>query len=163
MTDNAASKKGVILFFTDNGEAGDRILPPLPVMALGAYIEEKGYTPHLIDARCEKDAYKEALGLMKDCICIGLSSLTGPQIASGLKISKMVREADPNFPIIWGGWHPSILPEQTCENEYVDAVIVGQGEITLLEVLQRIENSAGHKAPQAQKVKTIQRAFRQVD
>ena len=36
-----------------------------------------------------------------------------------------------------GGWHASILPEQTLRSPIFDAVVKGQGEITFLEIVER--------------------------
>ena len=43
------------------------------------------------------------------------------------------------MPIVLGGWHPSLLPDQTLAAEYMDAVVVGQGEEALLDVVRRLE------------------------
>ena len=37
----------------------------------------------------------------------------------------------PNLPVIFGGWHPSLLAGETLNEPFVDAVVRGQGEITL--------------------------------
>ncbi|MCJ7618167.1 MAG: B12-binding domain-containing radical SAM protein, partial [Desulfobacterales bacterium] len=39
-------------------------------------------------------------------------------------------------PIVWGGAHPSSIPEQTLESEYVDAVCIGEGDITFPEMVE---------------------------
>ena len=43
------------------------------------------------------------------------------------------------MPVIWGGPHPSILPEQTLESEYVDIVCIGEGDITFYEIVKALE------------------------
>lgn len=63
---------------------------------------------------------------------LGISSMTGFQIKKGLEISAYVRKRS-NIPIVWGGIHPSILPEQTLEHPLVDAVVVGEGEELLIK------------------------------
>ena len=39
----------------------------------------------------------------------------------------------PDLPVIWGGWHPSLLPEQCLASGVVDACVTGQGERTFAE------------------------------
>ncbi len=48
-----------------------------------------------------------------------------------------VRAARPDLPIVAGGWHPSILPEQTLRSPLFDAVVKGQGEVTLAQIVER--------------------------
>jgi radical SAM superfamily enzyme YgiQ (UPF0313 family) len=40
--------------------------------------------------------------------------------------------------VIWGGWHPSLFPEQTLAEAGADAVVVGQGEDTFAEIVARL-------------------------
>ena len=47
------------------------------------------------------------------------------------------RRAIPDLPIVAGGWHASILPEQTLRSPCFDAVVKGQGEVTFLEMVER--------------------------
>src|SRR5262249_35924109 len=42
-------------------------------------------------------------------------------------------------PVIFGGWHPSLVTAQTLREEFVDIVVRQQGELTLLEILKRLE------------------------
>ena len=48
--------------------------------------------------------------------------------------------ADGNIPIVFGGTHPTILPEQTIKNEYVDIVCVGEGDITFPELVRALQS-----------------------
>jgi len=41
-------------------------------------------------------------------------------------------------PILWGGIHPSLLPQQCLKENYIDFVIVGEGEETIIEFVQRL-------------------------
>ena len=60
--------------------------------------------------------------------------MTGYQLVGALRFSELARKIS-NAPVLWGGWHPTILPEQTLENELVDMVILGQGEEPLRNLL----------------------------
>ncbi len=44
----------------------------------------------------------------------------------------------PGCPIIFGGWHPSLLPDETLSESFVDMVVRGQGELTIVEVAQAL-------------------------
>lgn len=88
----------------------------------------------MLDANVEPAWRQRLIDECRDSLMLGISCMTGPQINFGLEAARLVRDAGLGLPIIWGGYHPSILPEQTSLNEYVDAVVRGQGELTLLEL-----------------------------
>lgn len=77
---------------------------------------------------------------VKNAICVGISTITGSYIKYSLEVARTIYSINPHIPIIWGGWHPSLKPEQTLENEYVDKVIVGQGELAFRDVVESIKN-----------------------
>lgn len=66
--------------------------------------------------------------------------MTGPQISGGIEAAGIIRKMKPEIPIIWGGVHPSLLPEQTMENSLVDIVVIGDGEETFRELVTTLES-----------------------
>lgn len=74
-------------------------------------------------------------------VFVGISSMSGLQIRYGLEFAKNVRDSDPSCPIVWGGVHPTLLPEQTAANENVDIVVRGEGESSIVELANKL--SAG--------------------
>src|SRR5437868_10839557 len=63
-------------------------------------------------------------------------------IKETVEIARSIKKWNKQFPIILGGWHPSLLPGQTLEAEYVDIVTRGQGEDSMLEVAERLSDGA---------------------
>jgi len=110
---------------------------PHSLLPLAAVLEEKEIEVEIFDGQIEN--YRNISN--KDFDIVGISSLTGYQIKSGLEIARFIREHDRSIPIIWGGVHPSILPEQTVRSEYVDIVVRGEGEETLVELVDVLRNS----------------------
>ncbi len=110
--------------------------PPLAILSVGGYLEKNGIKVKIIDVKF--DGYKKMN--LHDATCVGITAMTGRQIHHGLEIAKFIREKDPDIPIIWGGIHPTLLPEQTLENEYVDIVVRNEGEHTAMELVQKISN-----------------------
>ncbi|MFH1550905.1 MAG: radical SAM protein, partial [Planctomycetota bacterium] len=45
----------------------------------------------------------------------------------------------PDVPIVWGGWHATLFPEQTAAHPLVDVVVRGQGEITFSELVDSFD------------------------
>ena len=53
----------------------------------------------------------------------------------------MIRKIDPRIPIAWGGLHPTVLPEGTLKNEYVDIACVGEGDKTVVDLALALKNN----------------------
>lgn len=107
---------------------------PLSVMALASYIRKFGYEPEICDLRLNQE-----VDFFPKPLCVCFSAMSGPDLKSGIETAKWVKGKYPDIPIIWGGHHASALPEQTLKEDYVDAVIIGEGEKAILNCLQDIE------------------------
>ncbi len=134
--------KTVILFrgssYTD--ESQKVILPPIALISLASMI--RPYNPIILDGnvRSEEDCFQEIEEFLDSTLCIGISAITGPEIASGLRFAAMIREAAPQIPIVWGGWHVSCLPGESIQNRYIDALVIGPGQMAFPEIIKRISN-----------------------
>ena len=128
----------VILFYPKIEERKDHLLP-LSVLLVAAPLVKYGYSVKIIDQRVEKN-WKEILlkELRKNPLLVGISALTGRQILYGLQVSQLVKE-NSNALVVWGGVHPSLLPEQTLQNKFIDIVVIGEGEETLLELANKLK------------------------
>lgn len=112
---------------------------PASLLAAATLVDQEGYKIKIIDQRVDSDwesnLQKE---LKKGPLFVGVTSMTGPQISHALDISRIVKQHE--IPVVWGGVHPSLLPHQTLENENVDMVVQGEGELTLLDLVKALEN-----------------------
>lgn len=65
-------------------------------------------------------------------ICIGISFMTGgEQIENGLRLAQQARKRCNCPPIVAGGPHVNVLPEQTVAHPYIDYALCGSGELTM--------------------------------
>jgi radical SAM superfamily enzyme YgiQ (UPF0313 family) len=96
-----------------------------------------GYSVKILDMRLESLSDFE----IGKPIFVGISSIHGSQIRYGLEFARRVRALDSSIPLVWGGVHPTLLPEQTVASEFVDIVVRGEGEKTLWELADKF--SAG--------------------
>lgn len=136
-------KPHVILIYPKTGlDFGSTVAPPHAVLAVAAPLDKAGYRVTILDQRTQVINESTLAPLISDeLIFVGLSSMTGTQIRHALKISGMVRNlTDGKVPIVWGGTHPTILPEQTVSHPNVDIVVVGEGELTTMELVKALEN-----------------------
>jgi anaerobic magnesium-protoporphyrin IX monomethyl ester cyclase len=115
---------------------------PLALLAISTPLLRAGYTITLIDATITPNFKRRVLEEVKDALCLGISLVTGPMIRETVEISRAVKAWNQDFPVILGGWHPSLLPHQTLQAEYVDIVVRGQGEEAVLEVARRLQKGA---------------------
>lgn len=71
---------------------------------------------------------------------IGISAMFTPYVQEALEVAKIAKSLDPHRPVIVGGAHVSSCPERVLESDYVDFVIMGEGEerlSTLMDCLWR--------------------------
>jgi radical SAM superfamily enzyme YgiQ (UPF0313 family) len=125
----------VVLFFPSY--YSDEAAPPLALIHLAAPLVERGYDVRIVDSAVTPDCVGAVLAEAEGALCVGISMVTGPMITQGVQVGRALRERFPELPVIMGGWHPSILPEQTLRSPVADAVVKGQGEVTFLEIVER--------------------------
>ena len=113
---------------------GPALGPPLCILALAAPLLDHGFQVVIIDAAINADAPQRILRECSDALCLGISVLTGPMITAALNIARLVKAALPDLPVVFGGWHPTLTAEQTLDNDLVNVVVRGPGELTLLRL-----------------------------
>jgi anaerobic magnesium-protoporphyrin IX monomethyl ester cyclase len=114
---------------------------PLALLAIGSELDREKYEVIIIDGRLEADPEAAVLAHLEGALCFGVTVLTGAPIADAIQMSRAVKQAQPQLPVIWGGWHPSMFARECFEEGAVDVVVRGQGEATFAEIVQRL--SAG--------------------
>jgi radical SAM superfamily enzyme YgiQ (UPF0313 family) len=110
---------------------------PLALLSIAAWLREMGGFKgniRVIDTQIHDILPSD----FKGADIIGISAMTGVQVKVGLDVCEMVRATNANAKIVWGGIHPSLLPEQTAIHPLVDCVVIGEGEITFSEVVTAI-------------------------
>lgn len=67
-----------------------------------------------------------------DAVCVGFSIMTGGgQIGHALEMARVVRERQPETPLVFGGPHVNVLGQQTLAHDLVDAVLLGPGQASM--------------------------------
>lgn len=134
--------KNIILYQPKIGDMDTmRSKPSLPLSLLHcASVVTEYCRVKIIDQRITKN-WKETLRnhITDETIYAGVTSFTGYMIKGGLEFSKYVKD-NWNIPVVWGGIHASLLPEQTLANEYIDIVVQGEGELTLNELTRSFKD-----------------------
>lgn len=137
MTPAPRPGRRVVLVYPATGQdvCGVNTGLPLGLISLGTVLRQRGYEPVIVDQRLEAD-FEGALrrSLAGGVLFLGISSMTGYQIRGGLLAARVARQVDPGIPVVWGGVHPSLVPEGTVRHPLVDAVCRGEGEETVPEL-----------------------------
>lgn len=136
------NKIDILLIYPQLG-SWDNLLRDIPLSLIYAATNsvKKGYTVEIFDCRLYPYDWKKRLDerLQLGCSLVGLSVMTGNPITTSLEISKHVKE-NYGVHIVWGGPHPTILPEQTLENKYIDYVVRDWGSEALCKLISHIKD-----------------------
>ncbi|MCJ7504915.1 B12-binding domain-containing radical SAM protein, partial [Candidatus Bathyarchaeota archaeon] len=83
--------------------------------------------------------WKDIEGVIRSCSpdIVGISVMTA-KYGSALNVSRLVKEICPDTPVVWGGVHPTILPDESMRNPDVDFVVRGEGEYTFLNLVENL-------------------------
>ena len=129
--------KKVVFFFP--AFSSTEATAPLGILAVSTPLLRAGYQVRIIDSTITPNYKKRVIEELEDALCLCVSLVTGPMIRETVEIARETKRLYPALPVVLGGWHPSLLPDQTLAAPYVDVVVKGQGEDALLEIVQRIE------------------------
>jgi radical SAM superfamily enzyme YgiQ (UPF0313 family) len=109
--------------------------PPSALLYVGGFLKQHGFhvrVHHVAEAQIE--AVTASILHDSDVLFVGFSIITGVPVSSSHEASRIIKEKNPKIPVVWGGIHPSIMPEQCLQDSPVDYVVIGEGENTVLEL-----------------------------
>lgn len=124
-----------VLIINPSYNTRSEITNPRNIALLGAVLERARHKVALFDANVMDNFFQFIKGFKPDII--GITSTTS-NVKSGLEFAARVKEFDRKIPVIFGGIHATVLPEEILRNDSVDIVVRGEGEITLVELLRKI-------------------------
>src|SRR5260370_15746629 len=105
-------------------------------MAVAAVLEGREEY-RIVDGNLDENPTATILDLIRNnkVELLGVSVMPGPQMVAAVTSCKEIRSQHPKLPIVWGGYFPSIYSDSALNARYVDYVVRGQGEDTLLELI----------------------------
>lgn len=113
--------------------------PPFNLICIGSSLKSVGYNVKIINCAFENDPLKTISNELKDSLFVGISLLTS-EIPDAYRIMKFIKETS-DIPIVTGGWHCTLFPEQMAASEYVDYVVAGEGEDHIIRIAGMIKNN----------------------
>lgn len=111
---------------------------PLALLAIGSELDPELYEVVIVDARLDPQADAAVLSHIGEALCLGITVLTGAPISDALRVSRLVKQARPDLPVVWGGWHPSMFSRECLLERSVDVTVRGQGEETFTDIVERL-------------------------
>lgn len=136
-----ANSNRVLLLYPD-AAAQDFSLVSLSLLYVAQPLLEHGIDVEIIDQRFERDFFGELQRrLTPEPICIGINCITGPQIDQVIAISRFLRGRT-DAPLVLGGPHATLFPEQTLQSGLIDYVVLGKGEVPFLSLVKALKNNA---------------------
>lgn len=126
--------------------------PALNLISLSSSLQAAGYEAKIINCAYEKDPLGLIAQELPGSLFAGISILTS-ELPSAFKVMKFIKERS-RLPVIVGGWHCSLFPEQMADTDYVDYVVVGEGEGHIVEIADFLKNG-GKPIPRILDKKTL--------
>lgn len=116
------------------------VAPMLGIAYIAAVLEKNGISVKIIDGSAVdmswEDLENEIHGYSPDLI--GITALT-PTINQALKTAQIAKNICDAF-VVLGGYHPTFTYNELLKNNFLDAIIIGEGEYTMLELAKAIED-----------------------
>ena len=138
-TKTTGNRGKFILFYPTIENLWEHVWFPFPYLYLPPFLEEAGFEVEIIDARVEKDwrgLLREEIG---DAIGFGMTGMSGPDLIVAIEACNIVKGLKPGIPVVWGGHHAKIRPDQLLQEGLADYVINGRGEHSLVKLLITLE------------------------
>lgn len=111
--------------------------PSLGLAYIAAVLEKAGQKVYYLD--CSAQHYtvedtRQVLRRYENIDFVGLTATT-PMINNALAIAQVAKEIFPAVKTVFGGVHPSVLPEEVLSYPQVDFVVIDEGEETMAELV----------------------------
>ncbi|MCK9614350.1 MAG: B12-binding domain-containing radical SAM protein [Candidatus Omnitrophica bacterium] len=118
---------------------------PLGLGSLAAYLMEKKYSVKIIDEEVERLTVKKIKKLTQNSRQLfGISCMT-PTASRGYELADLIKSTYPDSTIVFGGIHPTVLPEEVLSNKSIDLVVKGEAEPVIERIVINHKNGAGFK------------------
>ncbi len=139
----------VCLINPPTSRAQDEVFFPMGLITVGSVLRENGVAAELVDFDLQlrlhpelRDGFSKFQDFARDEIAgrdaeaFGISSICS-NFPFAFELAELIREEHPNAKIVMGGPQPSsVAPESMAYCPAIDAIVVGEGELTFLELLR---------------------------
>jgi radical SAM superfamily enzyme YgiQ (UPF0313 family) len=135
-------KPKIVLFHPhyEGGNYGTAQRQPTNLLSISGFPAQRGYEIVIVDATVKNDYRYRILKECEDALCFGSTSLIGYGAYHSYNMGKEVKLAYPSLPVVAGGWFPSVESEMFIRQGGADIVVMRQGELTFMELLEALRS-----------------------
>lgn len=113
----------------------------LGLLTMAAYVRQHGFNVTILDGSLWS-IKRQIVNLDLNNTIVGLTATTDVVIIA-YYLCKFIKKYHSAAYCILGGFHATALPEQTLEESDFDLIIFGEGELTVLDILNAYKNGSG--------------------
>lgn len=138
----AGDGKRVLLVNPHETEQSGFTNPPLGLLYIAGTLLKHGFDVRVTDGCLDgKEAIAGAIRKFNPDV-VGITCLT-PGRKRALEVARMAKTNNPSTTVVMGGAHPTIMFRQMLQEypDLVDLIVLGEGELTFLEIVKGKERS----------------------
>jgi len=118
--------------------------PPIGLAYIAAFLRQAGITVDIIDLHVSGTNSEEIVRSCrrKEPKIIGITANT-PTYPNALRTALHIKAWNPEITIVLGGVHASGIPQNCLTDGPFDFIVLGEGEVTMLELCRRLLGNEG--------------------
>lgn len=120
---------------------GHNEFEPLGLEYIAAIIHQKGHGVQLLRQMSQNtdEVVRQILSYNPGIVCFAVLTYNYPEV---LRIIKALKDSNGDIIVILGGYHASSDPENVLKSGYVDFVVIGEGEATISDLIDALNNGS---------------------
>ncbi len=139
MMQGSDRKMRLLLFVPTVGFYDRGVSNPLGMLAIATYAKNHGHDVKICDRNLKNYSIKKEIESFNPDL-IGISVMSSRGLKDALEISEQSKKR--NLPVVWGGPMPTMNPEILTKCNCIDYIVMSEGEVSFLELINAIENKS---------------------
>lgn len=104
------------------------LIPPVGVLIMAAIMEAEGWDVAFFDERVNSNVIQDVIDF--NPAIIGITAVTA-SVLRGRELTELIKSILSESIVVFGGPHPTAMPEEVIRWDAVDFVVIGEGERTI--------------------------------
>jgi len=125
-------------------KAPEFLAPPLGLAYLAAFLRQAGFSVAIKDLQVEALKPEDVVAACRSLAprVVGITATT-PTYPNALRTARHVKAWNPETRVVLGGVHATGMPEECLADGPFDYIVMGEGEVTMLELCQHLIHGEG--------------------